>query len=105
MRIDIMTLFPETLGDVLSESILGRAQERGFIKIDTHQIRDYTSNKQNQTDDYPYGGGAGLVMQGQPIYDAYQSLMPRAEGARVVFMTPQGRPFTQRIAEELAQEE
>ena len=55
MRIDIMTLFPETLGDVLSESILGRAQERGYIHIDTHQIRDYTANKQNQVDDYPYG--------------------------------------------------
>ena len=59
MRIDIMTLFPETLGDVLSESILGRAQERGFIRIDTHQIRDYTANKQNQTDHYPCGGGRG----------------------------------------------
>ena len=53
MRIDILTLFPETLGDVLSESILGRAQDRGFIRIDTHQIRDYTANKQNQVDDYP----------------------------------------------------
>ena len=54
MRIDILTLFPETLGDVLSESILGRAQERGYISIGTHQIRDYTANKQNQVDDYPY---------------------------------------------------
>ena len=59
MRIDILTLFPETVGDVLSESILGRAQERGFIRIETHQIRDYTANKQNQVDDYPYGGGRG----------------------------------------------
>ena len=58
-RIDIMTLFPETVGDVLSESILGRAQERDLLRIETHQIRDYTTNKQNQVDDYPYGGGRG----------------------------------------------
>ena len=63
MRIDILTLFPDTLGDVLSESILGRAQERGFIRIEAHQIRDYTANKQNQVDDYPYGGGRGAIMQ------------------------------------------
>ena len=62
MRIDILTLFPDTVGDVLSESILGRAQERGFISIEAHQIRDYTANKQNQVDDYPYGGGRGAVM-------------------------------------------
>ena len=60
MRIDILTLFPDTLGDVLSESILGRAQERGYISIEAHQIRDYTANKQNQVDDYPYGGGRGI---------------------------------------------
>ena len=68
MRIDILTLFPETLGDVLSESILGRAQERGFISIGTHQIRDYTANRQMQVDDYPYGGGRGAVMQADPLY-------------------------------------
>ena len=62
MRVDIMTLFPDTLGDVMSESILGRAQDRGIIRIEAHQIRDYTANKQNQTDDYPYGGGRGAVM-------------------------------------------
>lgn len=59
MRIDIMTLFPETVGDMMNESILGRAQERDLIKIECHQIRDYTTNKQNQVDDYPYGGGHG----------------------------------------------
>lgn len=89
----------------LSHSIMGRAQRDGYISIEAVNIRDYTLNKQKHVDDYPYGGGAGMVMQGQPIYDAYQSLMPRAKGARVVYMTPQGRPFTQRIAEELAQEE
>ena len=70
MRIDILTLFPETLGDVLSESILGRAQDRGIIRIEAHQIRDYTANKQNQTDDYPYGGGRGAVMTADPLYRA-----------------------------------
>ena len=105
MRVDIVTLFPEMCQQVLDASIIGRAAKKGFIETHCHQIRDYTLNKQKQTDDYPYGGGAGLVMQGQPIYDAYQSLLPKAEHARVVFMTPQGRPFTQRVAEELAQEE
>ncbi len=68
MRIDIMTLFPDTVGDVLSESILGRAQERGILRIETHQIRDYTANRQNQVDDYPYGGGHGAVLQADPLY-------------------------------------
>ena len=65
MRIDIMTLFPETVGDMMNESILGRAQERDHIKIECHQIRDYTTNKQNQVDDYPYGGGHGAVLAGR----------------------------------------
>ena len=101
----VLTLFPEMIEQTLSHSIMGRAQKDGHISVEAVNIRDFTLNKHKHVDDYPYGGGAGLVMQGQPIYDAYQSLMPRAEGARVVFMTPQGRPFTQRIAEELAQEE
>ena len=101
----VLTLFPEMIEQTLSHSIMGRAQRDGFIFVEATNIRDYTLNKQKHVDDYPYGGGAGMVMQGQPIYDAYQSLMPRAKGARVVYMTPQGRPFTQRVAEELAQEE
>ena len=100
----VLTLFPEMIEQTLSHSIMGRAQKEGHISVEAVNIRDFTLNKHKHVDDYPYGGGAGLVMKGQPIYDAYQSLMPRAEGARVVFMTPQGRPFTQRIAEELAQE-
>ena len=110
MRIDIMTLFPETLGDVLSESILGRAQERGYIRIDTHQIRDYTANKQCQVDDYPYGGGAGMVMAPDPVVKtcAYvKSLIPeeRREKTKVIYLTPQGETFTQKKAEEWAKEE
>lgn len=101
----VLTLFPEMIEQTLSHSIMGRAQKEGYISIKAVNIRDYTLNKQKHVDDYPYGGGAGMLMQGQPIYDAYQSLMPQAAGARVVYLTPQGRTFTQRIAEELAQEE
>lgn len=101
----VLTLFPEMIEQALSHSIMGRAQTEGFFSVQAVNIRDYTLSKQKHVDDYPYGGGAGMVMQGQPIYDAYQSLMPQAEGARVVYLTPQGRPFTQRIAEELVQEE
>ena len=101
----VLTLFPEMIEQTLSHSIMGRAQKEGHISVEAVNIRDFTQNKHKHVDDYPYGGGAGLVMQGQPIYDAYQSLLPKAEHARVVFMTPQGRPFTQRMAEELAQEE
>ena len=74
MRFDIMTLFPEAVAPMLNASILGRAQKKGLIEIHAHQIRDYTTNKQNQVDDYPYGGGAGMVMQPGPIYDAYEDL-------------------------------
>ena len=101
----ILTLFPEMVEQTLSHSIMGRAQKDGLISIKAVNIRDYTLNKQKHVDDDPYGGGAGMLMQGQPIYDAYQSIMPQAAGARVVYLTPQGRTFTQSIAEELAREE
>ena len=68
MRIDILTLFPASVDAMMNVSILGRAQERGYITIKTHQIRDYTTNKQMQVDDYPYGGGRGAVMQADPLY-------------------------------------
>ncbi len=96
MRIDILTLFPETLGDVLSESILGRAQERGFITIDTHQIRDYTSNKQMQVDDYPYGGGRGAVMQADPLYRCWEAACDKAGGpVHTIYLSPCGKTFCQ----------
>ena len=101
----VLTLFPEMIQQTLSHSIMGRAQKEVHISVEAINIRDYTLNKQKHVDDYPYGGGAGMVMQAQPIYDAYQSIAEKAKGARVVYMTPQGRPFTQRIAEELSQEE
>ena len=99
MRIDIMTLFPETLGDVLSESILGRAQERGFISIEAHQIRDYTANKQNQVDDYPYGGGRGAVMTADPLYRCWEAVCDEAAGpVHTIYLSPCGHTFKQEDA-------
>ena len=96
MRIDILTLFPDTLLDVLSDSILGRAQERGFITIDAHQIRDYTSNKQMQVDDYPYGGGRGAVMQADPLYRCWEAVCDQAGGpVHTIYLSPCGKTFTQ----------
>lgn len=99
MRIDVMTLFPDTVGDMLSESILGRGQERGFIRVECHQIRDYTTNKQNQVDDYPYGGGRGCIMQAQPLFDCWKHICDEA-GFRVhtIYMSPCGTVFTQKDA-------
>ncbi len=96
MRIDILTLFPESLLDVLTESILGRAQERGFITIDTHQIRDYTANKQMQVDDYPYGGGRGAVMMADPLYRCWEAVCDKAAGpVHTIYLSPCGKTFTQ----------
>ena len=105
MRIDILTLFPDTVGDVLSESIIGRAQERGFITIRTHQIRDYTQSKQNQVDDYPYGGGHGAIMQADPLYNCWCAVCDEV-GAPVhtVYLSPAGKVFRQADARRLAAE-
>lgn len=103
MRIDILTLFPDTVGDMMNESILGRAQERGHIRIETHQIRDYTVNKQNQVDDYPYGGGRGAILQADPLYRCWCHVCDEA-GAPVhtVFLSPCGHVFTQEDAKRLS---
>ena len=73
-RIDIMTLFPDVVGDMLCESVLGRGQERGYIRVECHQIRDYTVNRQKQVDDYPYGGGRGAVMQADPLFRCWEHI-------------------------------
>ena len=102
MRIDILTLFPDTVGDILCESILGRAQERGYIRIECHQIRDYTKNKQKQVDDYPYGGGKGCVMLAQPLYDCRQHLCNEVgRDIYTILMSPCGLVFTQNDAKRL----
>ena len=106
MRIDILTLFPETVGDVLSDSILGRAQERGFIRIETHQIRQYTTNKQCQVDDYPYGGGRGAVMMADPLYRCWDAVRQQTTGkVHTVYMSPCGKTFTQKDAIRLSKME
>lgn len=106
MRIDIMTLFPESLGDVLSDSILGRAQERGIIRIEAHQIRDYTASKQCQVDDYPYGGGRGAIMQADPLYRCWEAICDQAEGpVHTVYMSPCGRTLKQADAIRLSKME
>ena len=102
MRIDIMTLFPDAVDAMMKASVIGRAQERGFVTIRTHQIREYTTNKQMQVDDYPYGGGRGAVMQADPLYRCWQHICDEA-GQRVhtIYMSPCGRTLTQQVAREL----
>ena len=106
MNFHVMTLFPEMVMNGLNTSILGRAASNGLLAFEAINIRDYTLERHGKVDDYPYGGGAGMVMQAEPIYRAYTALCDRiGHRARVVYMTPQGRTFTQKIAEELAKEE
>lgn len=107
MRIDIATLFPELCQAFLDESILGRAARKGLIETHCHQIRDYTLNKQRQVDDYPYGGGCGMVMNAQPIHDCCQAVIAEVEAQgrprpRVIFMTAAGAPYTEQQAKRLA---
>ncbi|MBO7739170.1 MAG: tRNA (guanosine(37)-N1)-methyltransferase TrmD, partial [Oscillospiraceae bacterium] len=91
-----MTLFPDTVSAVLGESIIGKAQANGIVKINCHQIRDYTTNKQKQVDDYPYGGGMGMVMQIQPLYDCWKHICDEAdERLHTIYMSPQGKVFKQ----------
>ena len=105
MRIDILTLFPEMCESVLGESIIGRARKEGFVEINCRQIRDYSTDKHKRVDDTPYGGGVGMVMTCQPIYDCYRSVIsdiPEENKKCVIYMSPKGRVLTQRIAEELS---
>ena len=107
MQFHILTLFPEMVENGLQTSILGRAIQKGLIGIHAVNIRDYTQDKHNKVDDYPYGGGAGMLMQAQPVYDAWKAVAKPAEDkkpVRVLFMSPQGKTFSQKMARELAQE-
>lgn len=106
MRIDIMTLFPEMCEAFLSESIIGRARRAGKVEIGCHNIRDYTEDKHNRVDDYPYGGGTGMIMQAQPIYDCYQAVRTLSEApAHLVYLSPCGQTLNQDKVRELAEEE
>ena len=110
MNFYILTLFPETVEAGLNGSILKRAQDAGTISIKAINIRDYSIDKHKKVDDYPYGGGAGMLMQAQPVFDAYKDLcdtlnVSESKKLRVLYMTPQGRTFDQKMAEELSGEE
>ena len=105
MRIDIMTLFPDAVNAMMGESILGRAQKRDYIQIICHQIRDYTTNKQNQVDDYPYGGGHGAVLQADPLYRCWAHICEElGHRAYTICMTPCGTTFCQEEAKRLARD-
>lgn len=103
MRIDIATLFPEMVDNILAESIVGRARKKGAIEINCHQIRDYTLDKHRRVDDIPYGGGMGMVMQAEPIYRCYQAVCEQiGTKPHTIYMTPKGSVFTQSRAAELS---
>ncbi|MDW5471868.1 tRNA (guanosine(37)-N1)-methyltransferase TrmD [Staphylococcus equorum] len=104
MRIDYLTLFPGMFEGVLNQSILKRAQEKDLLQVNTVDFRHFAENKHNQVDDYPFGGGQGMVLKPEPIFNAMDSI-ERTEDTRVILMSPQGRPFTQAIANELSQAE
>lgn len=107
MNFHVLTLFPEMIEQGMNTSIIGRAIEKALIHLQVINIRDYSDNKHYKVDDYPYGGGAGMVMQAAPIYSAYQAIKENINSSkpRVIYLTPQGRVFNQTIAKELSQEE
>ena len=108
MRFDIMTLFPEMVMNGLGTSIIGRAVKNEILEIEAWNIRDYAFNKHSSVDDYPYGGGAGMLMQAEPVYQCYEALtekIKQKKRARVIYLSPQGQTFNQTMAEEFAQEE
>lgn len=108
MYFHVLTLFPEMIMDGLNTSILGRAMEKGCIRAEAVNIRDYTLDKHQKVDDYTYGGGAGMLMQAQPVYDCVRAVMDRIEQgkkSRVIYVTPQGRVFDQQMAKEFAGED
>ena len=106
MKFYIMTLFPDMVMNGLNTSIIGKAMGKELLSIEAVDIRDYTLDKHRHVDDYPYGGGAGMVMQAQPVYDCFKDIEKNLEKKpRVLFMTPTGKTFNQDMAKELSQEE
>ena len=114
MNFYIMTLFPEMVMDGLNTSIIGRAVNKGLLSIEALNIRDYAFNKHHSVDDYPYGGGAGMLMQAEPVYQCYGAVKKKIEAKallsdpgtrkspRVIYLSPQGKTFNQTMAEEFA---
>lgn len=107
MRITVMTLFKETINTLFDYSIMGRARKSGLVELEAVDIRDFANNKHHQVDDYPYGGGAGMLMMAQPVYDCYEHIRSKAEGKsmRILYMTPHGKVWNQQLAEEFSKEE
>lgn len=108
MNFHVLTLFPEMIEQGLNTSIIGRAIDKGLLSLNTVNIRDFSENKHNHVDDYPYGGGAGMVMQALPVYKAYESVKNTIlsdKKLRVVYLTPQGKVFNQSMAEEFSKED
>ena len=105
MNFYVLTLFPEAIAGGLNHSIIKRAISNNIISINCVDIRDFSGDKHNRVDDYPYGGGAGMVIRAAPVYDAYNAIKKKvSEGTRLVYMTPQGKPFNQKTAEEFSKE-
>ena len=107
MQFDVLTLFPEMF-DILNESIIGRAKEKGLINVNLINIRDFSKNKHKKVDDTPYGGGAGMVIQPDVVYDAYKSVITnneKSEKTRVIYMSPQGKKLDQQKVEGLSKQE
>ena len=102
MRFDIFSLFPEVFTPYLDASILQRARQRGLVEVELHNIRDWAIDRHHITDDMPYGGGGGMVMKPDPIFHAVEAVLGSSPNCPVILMTPQGRTFTQKVAEELA---
>ena len=104
MRFHIMTLFPEIFNSYMSESIMKRAVEKGIIEVNIYNIRDFSTNKHKKVDDYPFGGGAGMVMTPQPIYDTYKHIVDKfnIKEPRVIYLTPKGKVHSQNIASEMS---
>ena len=106
MKFDVMTLFPDMVDRILSESVIGRARQAGIFQISCHDIRAYSKNKHRNVDDTPYGGGYGMVMAAPPIYDCYQAIVkdaPKDEKRRVIYLSPKGKHLTQSLAAELSE--
>ena len=103
MRIDILTLFPDMIKAVLGESVTGRALKNNLFTLNLTDIRDFTLDKHRRVDDYPYGGGTGMVMQAEPVYRAYNSV--KSDKSKLIYLTPHGKTFNQNMAKELAKEE
>lgn len=107
MRIDVLTLFPRMFEGPLGESIIGKAREKGLLEINVSNFRDYSDNKHQTVDDYPYGGGAGMLLKVQPVYDNIKAIEAEAPETkkRVILLDPAGKPFDQKMAEEFSTEE